>query len=206
MAAVIISESSIVAAALERSLIAEFAEVKRFARLAELDRVSDWTKVVVIYDMARPAEDIPAVLQTAPASAIGRMVVLTKETQDLRDFSPLIGNVGAIVPHSSDLEEIALIARLVRSGLFLLPTAMMSFLRAPGVGKIPNSLAGSNLTARERSILGLLAKGSSNKVIARALGIHDTTVRVHVRSVLRKIGVHNRTEAALYIMQHGDTE
>ena len=64
----------------------------------------------------------------------------------------------------------------------------------------------SALTDRETGVLALMAKGCSNKVIARNLGINDTTVRVHVRSVLRTIGVHNRTEAALFVMNHQESE
>ena len=48
----------------------------------------------------------------------------------------------------------------------------------------------------------MLAEGHSNKLIARRLGINDTTVRVHVRAVLKKLGVNNRTQAALVASRH----
>lgn len=54
------------------------------------------------------------------------------------------------------------------------------------------------LTAREQEVLGELAKGASNKSIARALGISTGTVRVHVKSVLRKLALDNRTQAAVW--------
>lgn len=53
------------------------------------------------------------------------------------------------------------------------------------------------LTPREREILCLLAEGQSNKVIARNLGISDGTVKLHVKSILRKLEVHSRVEAAV---------
>lgn len=54
------------------------------------------------------------------------------------------------------------------------------------------------LSAREQQVLAGLAKGASNKVIARQLAITDATVKVHVKSILRKTGAGNRTEAALW--------
>jgi two-component system, NarL family, nitrate/nitrite response regulator NarL len=55
----------------------------------------------------------------------------------------------------------------------------------------------AELTRREREILCHLAEGESNKVIARDLGISDGTVKLHVKSILRKLGVHSRVEAAV---------
>ncbi len=55
----------------------------------------------------------------------------------------------------------------------------------------------SDLTPREREILCHLAEGQSNKVIARNLGISDGTVKLHVKAILRKLGVHSRVEAAV---------
>jgi two-component system, NarL family, nitrate/nitrite response regulator NarL len=59
------------------------------------------------------------------------------------------------------------------------------------------------LTPRESEILGLLAEGQSNKVIARNLGISDGTVKLHVKAILRKLGVHSRVEAAVLAVQQG---
>ena len=59
------------------------------------------------------------------------------------------------------------------------------------------------LTPRENEILGLLAEGQSNKVIAQNLGISDGTVKLHVKAILRKLGLHSRVEAAVLAVQHG---
>ena len=61
----------------------------------------------------------------------------------------------------------------------------------------------SELTPREREILGHLAEGQSNKVIARHLDISDGTVKLHVKAILRKLGVHSRVEAAVMAVEHG---
>jgi two-component system, NarL family, nitrate/nitrite response regulator NarL len=67
---------------------------------------------------------------------------------------------------------------------------------------------GSNgsLSPRERQILNTLAEGKSNKVIARQHGLSEATVKVHLKAVLRKIGAHNRTQAAIWAIEHGLSE
>ena len=54
-----------------------------------------------------------------------------------------------------------------------------------------------NLTERQRSVLERLGHGDSNKAIARVLGIREGTVKVHVRQIMRKLGVNNRTQVAI---------
>lgn len=59
------------------------------------------------------------------------------------------------------------------------------------------------LSPREREILVLIAKGDSNKHIARALDIAETTVKIHVQHILRKLGLTNRVHAAVYATERG---
>jgi two-component system nitrate/nitrite response regulator NarL len=61
----------------------------------------------------------------------------------------------------------------------------------------------SDLTPRETEILGHIAKCKENKVIARELNIADGTVKLHVRSILRKLGMRSRTEVAVWAVKHG---
>jgi two-component system nitrate/nitrite response regulator NarL len=64
----------------------------------------------------------------------------------------------------------------------------------------PSLLA--DLTPREKEILEHIAEGQSNKVIARELDITDGTVKLHVKSILRKLNVHSRVEAAVMAGEH----
>jgi DNA-binding NarL/FixJ family response regulator len=70
-------------------------------------------------------------------------------------------------------------------------------------------LLGGKLTRRQRDILPLLARGMSNKEIARALKIAEGTIKIHASSLLRVLGVRNRTEAAIlaqhYILSNSDS-
>ncbi len=60
-----------------------------------------------------------------------------------------------------------------------------------------------SLSPREREILALIARGNSNKLIARALDIAETTVKIHVQHILRKLELSSRVQAAVYATHHG---
>lgn len=109
---------------------------------------------------------------------------------------------------------------LVMLGETILPAAILSMILdhddedeheaiVRGVRKTAAALlrAESNdtprLSVRERCILKCLSEGGSNKVIARKIDIAEATVKVHVKTILRKIGVHNRTQAAIWAMNNG---
>ena len=60
----------------------------------------------------------------------------------------------------------------------------------------------SMLTKREKDVLKLIAKGQSNKMIARSLDIAEGTVKVHVKRLLSKLGMRSRTEAAVWVVEN----
>jgi len=60
------------------------------------------------------------------------------------------------------------------------------------------------LSPREKSVLRCMIEGDSNKSIAQKIGIADATVKVHVKAILRKLQVQNRTQAAIWAKNHGE--
>ena len=66
----------------------------------------------------------------------------------------------------------------------------------------PAASALDSLTPRELEILGYLAAGHSNKIIARKLNLAESTIKVHVQSILRKLELSSRVQAAVYAVQH----
>jgi two-component system NarL family response regulator len=69
--------------------------------------------------------------------------------------------------------------------------------------RLTERMARSNLTPREHEVLQLVAKGLTNKEIGRAIGISDNTARNHVNSIIEKLEVSDRTEAATIAMRQG---
>jgi two-component system nitrate/nitrite response regulator NarL len=61
----------------------------------------------------------------------------------------------------------------------------------------------NGLTSREREILTHLAKGQSNKEIARSLELAESTVKIHVQNILRKLNLSSRVQAAVYAIEKG---
>jgi DNA-binding NarL/FixJ family response regulator len=72
-----------------------------------------------------------------------------------------------------------------------------------GVTKCKQSNGGEHLTEREQEILRLITIGLSNKAIARSLNLSESTIKIRVSNILRKLDVTNRTEAAMLAVQMG---
>ena len=83
--------------------------------------------------------------------------------------------------------------------------ALLARIRALGASAPPATLP-AGLSSREAQILGLVARGLSNREIGRSLFISEHTAANHIRSILRKTGCANRTEAASYAHRHGLVE
>ena len=64
---------------------------------------------------------------------------------------------------------------------------------------------GPTLTPREREVLHLLSEGLANKLIARRLGISERTVKAHLTRIYEQLGVSDRTQAALWALEHATT-
>ncbi|MBL4906071.1 MAG: response regulator transcription factor, partial [Sneathiella sp.] len=96
--------------------------------------------------------------------------------------------------------------RLVLSGGKYIPSQAFSLSGSPNrnatnIQSSSNSGAGQNmhaLTRRQKNVLDLMAKGQSNKEIAQALQLAESTVKVHITAIFRTLGVSNRTQAVLH--------
>src|SRR4051812_43819098 len=115
-------------------------------------------------------------------------------------------NAGADGYLMKDVSPEALIQslELVMMGEKVFPTNLAAMLFDLNNASSPmNSIRG--MTPREHEILQALVTGASNKLIANRLGITEATVKVHLKTLLRKIDVNNRTQAAIWAMNNGVT-
>jgi two-component system, NarL family, nitrate/nitrite response regulator NarL len=111
----------------------------------------------------------------------------------------------AMLPNTLSAEALNLTLQLVILGenLFL-ATGDASGAMRPAIRPPKQDTASTHLSSREAEILSFIKRGCPNKVIARELDVAEATVKVHVKSLLRKIDVGNRTQAAVWAMSHLD--
>ncbi len=150
----------------------------------------------MVDDLRQLREDLPAT----------PVVVLTDE----RDPRTLAGclNAGAAAFLLKDISLEALIhsLKLAMLGQKVMPTDLAAALINGAAGVQPvngKSLESYGLSDREMEILRCLVNGDANKVIANRLDITEATVKVHMKSLLRKIKAGNRTQAAIWALNHG---
>jgi DNA-binding NarL/FixJ family response regulator len=154
---------------------------------------------VILLDLKLPGMDGIAVLgELAAQDSPSRVLVLTSMTEPAAAAAALRAGAAGVLYKDVDPDALVRAIRAVHDGHFLLaPEAAGSLLRPgrPGGGL-------DALTSREREVLAELARGRSNREIARALHVSEKTVKTHVSSVLTKLGVADRTQAALVAVRH----
>jgi two-component system nitrate/nitrite response regulator NarL len=181
-------------------VIAAVGDCHEGIREAELN-----TPDVVLLDMRMPEMNGIKVLEDLRARKLEMpiaMLTTSREESDVID-SLQSGAQGYLL---KDMEPDELITALheIVSGNTVVAKELTGILAKAVQGDTessPASNAFADLTPREREILCHLAGGQSNKVIARNLGISDGTVKLHVKSILRKLQVHSRVEAAVIAVE-----
>jgi DNA-binding NarL/FixJ family response regulator len=157
---------------------------------------------VILLDLKLPGPDGIAVLgELRTRGSTARVLVLTSATDPGSASVAVRSGAAGVLYKDVDPDALVRAIRSVHDGhLLLAPEAAGSLVRPAGV---PGPAAGLDaLTGREREVLAELTKGRSNREIARALSVSEKTVKAHVSSVLAKLGVQDRTQAALLAVRH----
>ena len=125
--------------------------------------------------------------------------MLTSVTDHAAAAAAMRAGAAGVLYKDVDPDALVRAIRAIHDGhLLLAPEAAGTLLHAtstPGRGL-------DALTSREREVLAELARGRSNREIARVLRVSEKTVKAHVSSVLAKLGVQDRTQAALFAVRH----
>lgn len=172
-------------------------------------RVADVQPDIVLLDMRMPEMDGLAVLRQLRKSYPNlRIVMLTTSTNESDLIEALRGGASGYLLKDIEPDDLVMSLREIMAGKTVvapeLATVLARFVQGDEFNdaeKIIDPFA--ELTPREYEILTLLAEGQSNKVIARNLGISDGTVKLHVKAILRKLGVSSRITAAVMAVEHG---
>ncbi len=132
-----------------------------------------------------------------------RIIILTV-SNDERDVVSAL-RAGADGYLLKDMEPEDILKELHRAGhghIVLSDSISQLIARSLRKDTAPQNRDAAGLTTRESEILALIAKGKSNKLIARELGIVESTVKVHVKHLLRKLSLRSRVEAAVWAVEH----
>jgi len=166
-------------------------------------RTMELSPDVVLMDLVMPNLDgVQATAQIKRARPATHIIVLTSFMDDER-VVPAI-RAGATSYLLKDVAS-ADLARAIRGAFAgqaqLHPEVARRLMQQVTAPRQPDAVA--ELTGREREVLSLVARGRSNKEIARELVVSERTVKGHVSNILGKLGLQDRTQAALYAVHHG---
>jgi DNA-binding NarL/FixJ family response regulator len=156
---------------------------------------------VVLYSIgARPAssEAVCSELRQLVEEARPTAVVVLAESEDLRDMIAAVDSgARGYVPASVGVDAMVHATRLASAGGVFLPVATVMSLRNT-IGARDDQLTGidQRFTSRQAAVAEALRRGKANKIIAYELNMCESTVKVHIRNIMKRLKATNRTEAA----------
>jgi two-component system nitrate/nitrite response regulator NarL len=193
-----------------RSLIQRHEEMVVVGEAADgvegIKRVQQLRPDVVLLDLNMPGmsgvETLQLMLQDCPDTAIV-MLTVSEDADDLA-LALKAGACGYLIKNI-DADYLIRAIRRAAAGETVVAEAMTGKLVAQLQGGSVRPEPASEfdkLTPREKEIIACLARGESNKVIARTLDLAESTVKIHVQNVLKKLKLSSRVQAAVYAVEH----
>jgi len=172
-----------------------------------VDRTRDLKPDVILMDLVMPGQGgLEALTQIKSENPDARVLVLTSFGDNERVFSAIrAGAAGYLLKDASPEQLLQAIHDVYNGESHLHPTIALKMLRELDnpTSSADQTLTDDPLTDREVGVLRLVAQGMSNQEIAGLLSISERTVGNHIGSILRKLHLANRTQAALYALRQG---
>jgi len=157
---------------------------------------------VVLMDLVMPGTDgVEAIRRLRDRGVPSRVIVLTSFVDDDKLFPAVRAGAAGYLLKDVQPQELVSAIRAVHAGGSPVDPAVAGRLLAQVADSTPGPR--QPLTTREREVLVLIARGLPNKLIARDLGVSEKTVKTHVSSILGKLGLTDRTQAALHAVREG---
>lgn len=193
-----------------RSLLQRYPEFSVVGEASDgvdgIKRAQQLQPDVVLLDLNMPGmsgvETLQLMLQDCPRTAIV-MLTVSEDAEDLT--AALQAGARGYLIKNIDADFLVRAIRRAAAGESVMAEAMTSKLLAQlqGGGQRAEAPSGlDKLTPREKEILACLARGDSNKTIARALDLAESTVKIHVQNVLKKLKLSSRVQAAVFAVEH----
>lgn len=163
---------------------------------------------VVLLDLHMPGtsglEAVPLLREEVPQAQV-IMLTVSEDAEDL--LEALRAGARGYLLKNIETDFLLQSIRSAARGESVMSSQMAGKLadamRAPQKGTFAAETSPGKLSPREREIIVMLARGASNKGIARTLDLAESTVKIHVQGILRKLNLASRVQAAVYAVEHG---
>ncbi len=158
---------------------------------------------VILMDLVMPRLDgVAAMRELRRRLPASRVIVLTSFADDERLLPAIRAGAAGFLLKNVQPQELARAVRAAHAGEAMLDPGVAARL-VEAIAQPAGEPPPERLTPREHEVLALIGRGFSNKRIARELGVAEKTVKTHVGHVLAKLGVSDRTQAALHAEREG---
>jgi DNA-binding NarL/FixJ family response regulator len=168
---------------------------------AALEAVEELAPDVVVMDLNMPGmSGLEATRRLVEQSPATRVLVVSVSAQEADVTDAILAGASGYILKESPVEEVVAGIRAAAAGQSLISPRIATMLLQrirDAEGTVDVGLAPAHLSARELEVLGLMAEGKSNHEIAEALIISPSTVHNHISSILMKLQVENRVQAAV---------
>jgi NarL family two-component system response regulator LiaR len=165
------------------------------------------TPDVALVDLVMPGGGVEATRALRAASKATQVMILTSFEDDQKIIDAIQAGALSYLLKDADADTLAdAVRRTARGESVLHPriaARLLSSVRQSDVKEDPAAAALERLSQREAEVLGLMADGLSNLQIAQRMGIGEKTVKTHVSNVLGKLGLTDRTQAAVFAWRVG---